>query len=62
MQHANHDAGHQRPGVGVIGLGCMGMTHSYDMETPRDNPTSMAVVHQAVDLGMTLIDTSDVGS
>jgi aryl-alcohol dehydrogenase-like predicted oxidoreductase len=24
------------PEVGVIGLGCMGMTFSYDMETPRD--------------------------
>src|SRR5262249_41075042 len=48
------------PEVGVIGLGCMGMTHSYDLETPRDNETSIAVIHQAVDLGMTLIDTADV--
>ena len=48
------------PEVGVIGLGCMGMTHSYDMETPRDNATSIAVIHQALDLGMTLIDTADV--
>ena len=48
------------PEVGVIGLGCMGMTHSYDMETPRDHATSIAVIHQALDLGMTLIDTADV--
>jgi aryl-alcohol dehydrogenase-like predicted oxidoreductase len=48
------------PEVGVIGLGCMGMTHSYDLETPRDNQTSIAVIHQAIDLGMTLIDTADV--
>ncbi len=48
------------PEVGVIGLGCMGMTHSYDMETPRDYATSIAVIHQALDLGMTLIDTADV--
>ena len=48
------------PEVGVIGLGCMGMTHSYDMETPRDNATSIAVIQQALDLGMTLIDTADV--
>jgi aryl-alcohol dehydrogenase-like predicted oxidoreductase len=48
------------PAVGVIGLGCMGMTHSYDLETPRDNATSIAVIHQALDLGMTLIDTADV--
>jgi aryl-alcohol dehydrogenase-like predicted oxidoreductase len=48
------------PEVGVIGLGCMGMTFSYDMETPRDEATSIAVIHQALDLGMTLIDTADV--
>ena len=48
------------PEVGVIGLGCMGMTYSYDMETPRDDATSIAVIRQALDLGMTLIDTADV--
>jgi aryl-alcohol dehydrogenase-like predicted oxidoreductase len=48
------------PEVGVIGLGCMGMTHSYDLQTPRNNQTSIAVIHQAIDLGMTLIDTADV--
>ena len=47
------------PEVGVIGLGCMGMTFSYDMETPRDDTTSIAVIHRALDLGMTLIDTAD---
>jgi aryl-alcohol dehydrogenase-like predicted oxidoreductase len=47
------------PQVGVIGLGCMGMTFSYDMETPRDEATSISVIHQALDLGMTLIDTAD---
>jgi len=51
--------GSKGPGVGVIGLGCMGMTFSYDMETPRDDATSTAVIHQALDLGMTLIDTAD---
>ena len=47
------------PEVGVIGLGCMGMSFSYDMETPRDDATSISVIHQALDLGMTLIDTAD---
>ena len=47
------------PQVGVIGLGCMGMTFSYDMETPRDEATSITVIRQALDLGMTLIDTAD---
>ncbi len=51
--------GGKGPEVGVIGLGCMGMTYSYDMETPRDDATSIAVIHQALDLGMTLIDTAD---
>src|SRR5262252_8920247 len=51
--------GHNGPEVGVIGLGCMGMTHSYDMAAPRDDATSVSVIHQALDLGMTLIDTAD---
>ena len=46
--------GSDGPRVGVIGLGCMGMTASYDMQTPRDEATSIAVIHQALDLGMTL--------
>jgi len=37
----------------------MGMTFSYDMETPRDDATSISVIHRALDLGMTLIDTAD---
>ena len=48
------------PQVGIIGLGCMGMTASYDLGTPRDEATSISVIHQALDLGATLIDTADV--
>jgi aryl-alcohol dehydrogenase-like predicted oxidoreductase len=48
------------PEVGIIGLGCMGMTASYDMATPRDDATSIAVIRQALDLGVTLIDTADI--
>ncbi|MEU7336463.1 aldo/keto reductase [Streptomyces sp. NPDC007074] len=48
------------PRTGVIGLGAMGMSFAYDMVTPRDEATSISVIHQALDLGMTLIDTSDV--
>ncbi|WP_433893637.1 aldo/keto reductase [Streptomyces sp. CA-111067] len=47
------------PEVGVIGLGCMGMTHAYDPEG-RDDAVSVDVIRQAIDLGVTLIDTSDV--
>jgi aryl-alcohol dehydrogenase-like predicted oxidoreductase len=52
--------GTKGPEVGVIGLGCMGMTASYDLQTPRDEATSIGVIHRALDLGMTLIDTADV--
>jgi aryl-alcohol dehydrogenase-like predicted oxidoreductase len=52
--------GARGPQVGVIGLGCMGMTHAYDLDTPRDDDQSIAVIHQAVDAGMNLIDTADV--
>lgn len=52
--------GSQGPQVGVIGLGCMGMTHAYDPHGERDEATSVSVLHQALDLGMTLIDTADV--
>ena len=52
--------GSHGPQVGVLGLGCMGMTHAYDPQGPRDEATSAAVIHQALDLGMTLIDTADV--
>ena len=48
------------PEVGVIGLGCMGMTFAYDMAAARDEATSVSVIHQALDLGCTLIDTADV--
>lgn len=47
------------PHVGVIGLGCMGMTHGYD-PTGRDDATSVSVLRRALDLGVTLIDTADV--
>ncbi|MEV5595544.1 aldo/keto reductase [Streptomyces sp. NPDC052496] len=47
------------PEVGVIGLGCMGMTHAYDPQG-RDEATSVGVLRQAIELGATLIDTADV--
>ena len=48
------------PNIGVLGLGCMGMSFGYDMAAPRDEETSVLVIRQAIDLGMTLIDTADV--
>ncbi|MBO0897006.1 aldo/keto reductase [Arthrobacter sunyaminii] len=48
------------PEVGVIGLGCMGMTYAYDMNAKRDEETSISVIRGAIELGATLIDTADV--
>ena len=48
------------PRVGVIGLGAMGMSSAYDMATPRDEATSVSLIHQALHLGVTLLDTADV--
>jgi aryl-alcohol dehydrogenase-like predicted oxidoreductase len=45
--------------VGAIGLGCMGMTWGYTTGT-RDDERSAEVIHRALELGVTLIDTADV--
>jgi aryl-alcohol dehydrogenase-like predicted oxidoreductase len=47
------------PRVGAIGLGCMGMSWAYG-PAERDDEASVAVIHRALELGVTLIDTSDV--
>ena len=48
------------PEVGVVGLGCMGMTYAYDMGGHRDDDVSVEVIHTAIENGMTLIDTADM--
>src|SRR5215210_5597036 len=45
--------------VGAIGLGCMGMSWAYSA-SERDDDRSMSVIHRAIELGVTLIDTADV--
>ncbi len=55
----NATLGSEGPEVGVVGLGCMGMTWAYDVHS-RDDETSVRVIRQALDLGVTLIDTSDI--
>jgi aryl-alcohol dehydrogenase-like predicted oxidoreductase len=43
--------------VSALGLGCMGMSQSYGEADERE---SIATIHRAVDLGVTLFDTAEV--
>ena len=43
--------------VGAIGLGCMGMSWAYG---EPDDETSVAVIHRALDLGVTFLDTAQM--
>jgi aryl-alcohol dehydrogenase-like predicted oxidoreductase len=43
--------------VSTLGLGCMGMSHPYGGGSDAD---SIAVIHRAIDSGVTLFDTADV--
>src|SRR3954452_23103885 len=42
-----------------IGLGCMGMTWAYGA-ADRDEAESIATIHRALELGVTLLDTADI--
>ena len=43
--------------VSALGLGCMGMSYAYG---PTDRAASLATLHRALDLGVTLLDTADI--
>jgi aryl-alcohol dehydrogenase-like predicted oxidoreductase len=46
--------------VAAIGLGCMGMSEFYGAASDRDEVESIATVHRALELGVTLLDTADM--
>ncbi len=43
--------------VSALGLGCMGMSEFYG---PHDDTESLQVLHRAMDLGITFLDTADM--
>lgn len=49
--------GRQGLEVSALGLGCMGMSQSYGA---ADETESIATIHRAIDLGVTLFDTAEV--
>lgn len=49
--------GRDGPAMFPLGLGCMGMSYAYG---PTDRTESFATIHDALDGGVTLVDTADV--
>ncbi|HXL73140.1 MAG TPA: aldo/keto reductase, partial [bacterium] len=59
MRHSpveHRQLGHQGPSVFPIALGCMGMSGMYG---PADEAESIATIHEAIERGVTLLDTGD---
>jgi len=55
MEHRK--LGHSTLTVSALGLGCMSMSGTYGRS---DDAQSIAVIHRALDLGMNLLDSSDM--
>jgi aryl-alcohol dehydrogenase-like predicted oxidoreductase len=57
MALAKRKLGRQGLTVSALGLGCMGMSQHYG---DADEAESIATIHRAIDLGVTLLDTAEV--
>ena len=58
MQH-QRQLGKQGPQVSALGLGCMGLSDFYS-SSGSSEAQSIALIHRALDLGVTFLDTADV--
>ena len=52
--------GRQGLRVSAIGLGCMGMSEFYGEPAQRTEANGIRVIHHALDIGITLLDTADM--
>jgi aryl-alcohol dehydrogenase-like predicted oxidoreductase len=51
--------GTQGLNVSALGLGCMGMSQAYGTAEERSEQESIATIHRALELGVTLFDTAE---
>jgi aryl-alcohol dehydrogenase-like predicted oxidoreductase len=52
--------GRQGLRVSALGLGCMGMSEFYGDPANRSDTNGMRVIHHALDIGITFLDTADM--